>query len=401
MTSTRRGPSEWGPAELQRALLSPGESPLFVLDVRNREEYEAWKIEGRFGPETLNAPYFEILERGGKDDMVDSVAAFVESELSAKLPREGTVLAVCAKGGTSEYVAEGLRRSGYSAANLSGGTKAWADYHEAKVVVDGPTQVLQLSRPARGCLSYLAVGGDGNATAIDPLRDPSPMNILLTERGLTLERVIDTHAHADHISGGPALAKERGAPYYLHPFDAVHPFDLVPGDLEFLNLCDQMSIRIGESRLEVMHVPGHTLGNCALLLDGQVLFSGDTIFVASISRPDLGGRAEAWARLHYRSVRRLSELPDETLVLPGHFASYRELDAQGAARAKLGDLKQGNPGVALALGSEEEFVNGILDGLNAIPESYVEIKRVNAGLAQAHDERASELEIGKNECALA
>ena len=92
----------------------------FVLDVRNREEFERFRLEGRIPLQAVNIPYFEMLEAGGKDDMVDSIVAYVEQNLTGQLPSNQPTLAVCAKGGTSEFVAQGLRRMGLPSVNLSG-----------------------------------------------------------------------------------------------------------------------------------------------------------------------------------------------------------------------------------------------------------------------------------------
>ena len=72
--------------------------------------------------------------------------------------------------------------------------------------------------------------------------------------------------------------------------------------------------------MKTLHIPGHTLGNVAYLVDDRYLFTGDSIFIESIARPDLGGKGDTWAPLHYHSLRRLLELPDDTVVLPAHFS---------------------------------------------------------------------------------
>ena len=84
----------------------------------------------------VNLPYFEMLELGGKDEMVDSVVACVEEHLAGQLPRDLPILCVCAKGDTSEYVAQGLEVLGYTSANLKGGMKAWGDYYSTRAVVE-------------------------------------------------------------------------------------------------------------------------------------------------------------------------------------------------------------------------------------------------------------------------
>ena len=250
----------------------------FVLDVRNRDEFEKFRLEGRSPLPSVNIPYFEMLELGGKDEMVDSVAAYVERELSDQLPRDLTILSVCAKGDTSEFVGQGLRRLGYSSANLGGGMKAWGGHYTARAVVEtSGLAIYQVSRPARGCLSYV-VASQGRAVVIDPLRHLHPYLDLARAKGLAIERVIDTHSHADHISGGPALASATGASYYLHPYDAIHPMDVVPATIPYESIRDGQVFPVGLHQLEALHIPGHTLGLVAFRLDDRYLFAGDSIF---------------------------------------------------------------------------------------------------------------------------
>lgn len=113
----------WSPAELYRHLND--DSRFTILDVRNQEEFDAWKIEGKNPIETINVPYFDFLELESEDeDIAAAVARTLPDQLQDSLPRSGQILAVCAKGDTSMYVAEGLRRLGYQALNLEGGMLA-------------------------------------------------------------------------------------------------------------------------------------------------------------------------------------------------------------------------------------------------------------------------------------
>jgi len=370
-----------------------------VLDVRHREESEAFPIEGRGPLPARNVPYFEMLEAGGSDDLVDSVASYVEAELGPELPRDMPLLAVCAKGGTSEFVTQALRRLGYDAVNLAGGMAAWGDHYSVRRVAEGSVSMWQVARPARGCLSYV-VAAAGCALIVDPGRHLDPYLGLLADAGLRAAGVIDTHAHADHISGGAALARGLGVPYFLHPYDAIHPIDLIPSTISYTPLRDGMRLDLGPVPVEVLWSPGHTLGNITLRVAGTQLLAGDTIFVRSVARPDLGGRADAWAPLHHRSLERLLALPDETVVRPGHFSSRAEADARGEFAAPLCTLRTSNRELQRVARGADEFVGGILASLPSFPNAYAEIKRVNAGLAQADEERAAELELGKNRCAL-
>lgn len=391
-------PSEWTVETLKRRL-DAGED-VFLLDVRNRDEFAAGRVEGRISPPVLNIPYFEILEGGGAEDMLESVRVFAGRELALRLPRDRTIVAVCAKGGTSRIVAEGLRSLGYRAVNVTGGTKAWGNLYEWRAVVEEPSlNVWQVSRPARGCLSYVVASGR-DAVVIDPLRHVEKYLSFTGETEKNIRYVLDTHAHADHLSGGPALARALGVPYGLHPYDAIHPMDVLPATIPYEPLREGQVLEFGSSRLVALHIPGHTLGNMAFLLDDRVLFSGDSIFVASIARPDLGGRAETWTPLHHRSLRRLLQLPESTLVLPAHAAGPSEANAEGVFGAALGDLRRTNEGLKKAEGPEGDFLKYILSSLPVFPPQYVDIKRANIGLLAPDEEKAEELELGRNVCAL-
>jgi glyoxylase-like metal-dependent hydrolase (beta-lactamase superfamily II)/rhodanese-related sulfurtransferase len=383
-----------------RERLARGE-PTFLLDVRASKDFAAWKVEGPRPIDTLNVPYTRILAEAEEDAIPAAAAAYLGKNYADKIPRHGLVVAVCAKGGTSAYVAEGLRTLGYDAVNLEGGMAAWGNHYEALTVVDDPElTVVQVARPARGCLSWIVIA-DGEAAIIDPLRHVDRYVEILEAREARAFAVVDTHAHADHISGGRALAVATGAPYYLHPYDAIHPMDMLPATFDFEFLHERRCLSFGRSTLDVLHVPGHTLGAVALLLDGRFLFGGDTLFIDAVARPDLGGRAEAWTPLHLASLKRLLAIGNDVLLFPGHFSAAGEADPRGAFAVALGALPARNEGARRALGDAGSFTPYILASLPDFPPQYVDIKRVNTGLIEVADDRASELELGKNVCALA
>jgi glyoxylase-like metal-dependent hydrolase (beta-lactamase superfamily II)/rhodanese-related sulfurtransferase len=389
----------WTAGDLLARLESRDE--FFVLDVRNRDEFERFRLEGRSPVPAVNIPYFEMLELGGKDEMLDSVVAYIEGDLSHQLPSDLPILAVCAKGDTSEFVAQGLRRLGYTSSNLKGGMKAWGEHYATRALIQIPDlAIYQVSRPARGCLSYM-VASAGQAIVIDPLRHLHPYLDLARRTGLTIGAVIDTHGHADHISGGVALAAQTRASYHLHPYDAIHPIDVLPATIPYEFIREGQRFPVGRHELEALHIPGHTLGLVAFRLDDKYLFTGDSIFIRSIARPDLGGKAETWAPLHGRSLRRLLDLPGGITVLPGHFSSLDEADQTGRFAASLDDLKKSNDGlVVLQRESEEGFTRYLLESLPKFIPEYADIKRVNAGLLTPPEEEVATLELGKNVCAL-
>jgi glyoxylase-like metal-dependent hydrolase (beta-lactamase superfamily II)/rhodanese-related sulfurtransferase len=376
-------------AELYARISQPND--IFLLDVRNDEEFTNWRIESRYTPTTLHLFYGNFLE-----DEEGSVQ---------KVPRDRKIVVVCAKGGASDYVAE-ILRTNYSldAANLDGGMIAWGNYYATHPVVSTDAyQIFQFDRVARGCLSYVLVS-QGQAAVIDPVRHINQYVQLLAEEDASLVLVLDTHAHADHISGGPALAAGSGAPYHLHPYDGIHPFDMLPAKLEYRMLSNGQTFHLGDLTLQVIHAPGHTLGQVNFLATGSdgaaYLFSGDNLFIHSFGRPDLGGQGEAWAPIVYSTIfERIPEVvPSKALVLPGHYAQHTEAGESGSFAEQLSDLWEENPD--LGIREREAFIQHVLAHLPEMPPQYVDIKRVNAGLLQPDEEEASELELGKNVCAL-
>ncbi len=375
--------------------------PLFILDVRNRDEFEHWRVEGPRSVPTLNVPYFELLDlEGEEEDVTEAVMRGVRAQLMEQLPQDRPILAVCAEGNTSNYVADGLRRLDFDAVNMEGGMEAWGNFYYWRPVEETERfSLYQVVRPARGCVSHFLVS-EHLAAVFDPARHIETYHELAAAVDARIERVLDTHLHADHLSGGPALGQGDHIPYHLHPYDAIHPMDMLPARIAYRPLEAEQTFRVGAAEVRVLHFPGHTLGMVAFLIEGRYLLSGDSLFLESIARPDLGGKADAWAPLLYESLMRMVELPDETLVLPAHFSDIAAGDDNGVFRATLGELKQRNPGLLKLAEGEAAFCDYILANLPEFPEAYVEIKRANAGLTSADERKAQELELGKNICAV-
>jgi len=378
------------------------DDPLVVFDVRPREMTETWRVEGRDNVRFVNVPYREMVPQGAADDdPVGKIGRYAQDQLSAELPAGVEIVTVCAKGISSADATAAFQQLGYEAYTLDGGMNAWGNFYDVKTVVETDKLGLyQITRPARGCVSHVVIS-EGEAAVVDPLRHIDPYRQLVRDHGAEMRHVLDTHGQADHISGGPRLAQQMNVDYWLHPYDAIHPIDMLPARLDFAYLQDGQTFHVGGTEIEAIHIPGHTLGNVAFRTNGQYLLTGDSVFIASIARPDLGGKGETWAPLHYRSLRRLLELPDDTVVLPGHFNAPDEADESAIYRAKLGDLKETNEGLRMAQESERTFVDFILDSLPTFPEQYVDIKRVNAGLIVPDETEVSTLETGRNVCALA
>ena len=203
-----------------------------------------------------------------------------------------------------------------------------------------------------------------------------------------------THLQTDHISGGRHIAERTGAEYCINTGDAQN------AAYQYRPLEDHTLFRFGSSALEAIHSPGHTPGSVSLLLDEKFLFSGDTVMVSSIGRPDLGGKVREWAHLLYTTLfERYKDLADEIIVLPTHVASLKDMGRTGIARLSLGEARDRSD--LYQLKDEHAFTQYIEHSLLENPERYQDIRRVNLGLLSPDEEKQKELEIGKNLCGMA
>jgi glyoxylase-like metal-dependent hydrolase (beta-lactamase superfamily II) len=349
----------------------------FIFDLRNKDEFAAWRIEGRSAIETMNIP---------QEDFVGE-----EEQYLNRFPRDRQIVTICAHGDSSKYSAELLSGHGFDAVSLEGGMDAWSEFYEKHRVSDSPC-IYQIYRVAKGCISHLLVSG-GEAVVIDAVRHVENILGLAESLDAKITHVLDTHLQADHISGGREIAGRTGASYRLHPADAQGAsYDSVP-------LADGEVISFGKSSLSVLHSPGHTPGSTSLLLDGRFLFTGDTIMKTSIGRPDLGGRAEEWAVLLFDTLfERYARLGDETVILPTHAAGIREQDAEGVIRSTLGAARKESD--LFRLRELRPFIDHVTSSLPESPERYREIRKVNLGLIDPDEKKRKELEIGKNLCGM-
>jgi glyoxylase-like metal-dependent hydrolase (beta-lactamase superfamily II) len=310
------------------------------------------------------------------------------------------VVVVCGHGNDSKFGAMHLNRLGAHARSLTGGMASWMTLTVPRQLPlpRGIDHMVQFDRVGKGSLGYLIVSS-GRAMIIDPPRDPGPFLDLMKKSGGTLDSVADTHVHADYISGAPALARELGVPYYLHPADNVYPYDDSPGRLDIRPLHDGMSIPLGSATIGVAHTPGHSPGSVTFILGSESAFTGDFLFVGSLGRPDIADKTEEWSRLLWRSVQSARrDWPADMVVYPAHYSSGNERGNGGAVCAKFGDILTRN--AALQFPDEAGFVEWIKQNEARVPAAYRTIKGINVGLWSAGERESDELESGKNECAL-
>ena len=372
MSKTEFASTEISPSEVAGRR---DDDDLFILDVRNEDDFEEWAVSGSY-----NLPIY--------DELLDEEFSGLESSLG-EIPKEKEIAVICVGGITSARAAEFLRERGYEARSMSDGMRGWGRVHQT-YEVEGERGVLQVVRPGTGCVSYVVYDGD-EAMVVDPSQYVTRYRDIADNLDVEIIGTIDTHAHADHISGGREIADKFDVPYYLHADDAGSLDSYTPVE-------DNETLSVGERDFKVLHTPGHTPGSVSFDFGGTVL-SGDTLFLQSVGRPDLEDSSEEAIREAasdlFDSLQRLGEMRDDTVVLPGHF-SDEEIRPLATT---LYSLTTDNELFGMVEDDEEEqFVETIVEALSDTPNNYQEIKHINWG-DEPMDEDSEDLELGPNNCA--
>jgi len=221
-----------------------------------------------------------------------------------------------------------------------------------------------------GCASYLV--GDsaaGEALLIDPSYAIEPYLAAAEADGVRIVRVLETHTHADHVSGHGRLALEHGIPVSVHrDAGAAYPHD---------DLADGNEVAAGAVSARTIHTPGHRPEHCCFLVNGS-LFTGDSLFVGSVARPDLAVEAHEGAEGLFHSLHRLLELADDVRVFPGHVAG--SLCGTGMSTdpsTTIGAERRGNP--LLALSTVGAFVDETAGVSTPRPPNMGRIVELNRG----------------------
>jgi glyoxylase-like metal-dependent hydrolase (beta-lactamase superfamily II) len=351
-----------------RTLLEQGR-PVRIIDIRRADDRE-WTIPGSVAVDAYDAINAGRLGALG-DVAFDSRPAVM----------------VCGRGQTARHATELLRAQGVEAFTLEGGMHAWSTAWNTAHAAVGECEVVQVRRTGKGCLSYI-VASDGAAVIVDASLAPEIYAELLKARGWRLVAVVDTHVHADHLSRSHRLAEATGALLYLPANDRVR--------FDFQHLADLDLIPFGASELVAWRTPGHTAESTTYVLDNLVAFTGDTLFVDGVGRPDLhGGQAHARANatLLYGSVRRLLQLPPKTLVLPGHVAAAVPFDD-----VLMSSTIDAARRMSLLRMTESEFVSATTERLQPPPPNHLRIITANELGDWPH--HAEDLEAGANRCAV-
>lgn len=233
-----------------------------------------------------------------------------------------------------------------------------------------------------GCAAYLfGCGTVGRCAVVDPRADDVDAYVAFARvKQMQITQVIDTHVHADHRSGGAALARETGAQYRLHESADVR--------IPFAPMRDGEEIVLGNTRVRVLHTPGHTPDSVSLLVtdlkrgpEPWFVLTGDTLFVGAVGRPDLPGRAKENASQLYASLHdTLLTLPDEVEIFPGHFSgSLCGAGLSGKPSSTVAFERRWNPMLSM---DRERFIAA----LSEVPEKPAEMERIlaaNRGAARS------------------
>jgi glyoxylase-like metal-dependent hydrolase (beta-lactamase superfamily II) len=290
----------------------------------------------------------------------------------------------------SDRAAAELSARGLDAASLAGGIKAWSlAWNIAELALTRAAHVAQVRRTGKGCLSYL-ISSSEEAVVIDASLAPDVYIDLAERRRVRIRYVVDTHIHADHLSRSRSLAEAVGAELLLPSQNRVR--------FPYRPVYDGDVIELGHVKIAAIATPGHTMESTSYLLESEGLFTGDTLFVAGVGRPDLHAEADATrerTRLLFRSLGRMMALGRDVLILPGHASEPIAFDGNPVT-ARLGEV-----GDRLSdwLSSEEKFVERILQRIPPTPPNYARIVELNeAGVLPESD--PTDLEAGANRCAV-
>jgi glyoxylase-like metal-dependent hydrolase (beta-lactamase superfamily II)/rhodanese-related sulfurtransferase len=344
-----------------------------ILDIRPIRERAEWFIPGSI---YVNA--YDKLKANNED-------ALHGLHLNKTIP----VVAICAVGKTSMVAANLLQRQGFEAYSLQGGMKGWSlAWNKAKISFDSFT-VMQFRRTGKGCLSYIIASGN-EAMVVDASLPIEVYQDILIKEKLSLQYVLETHIHADHLSRSKQLAEKNNAPLFIPiPNKVNFPFKPITGTTTF---------DAGNIKVKAIHTPGHTLESTSYLIDDKVLLTGDTLFINGVGRPDLkvnNEEAIQKSKSLYQSIRKLLALDEKIIVLPGHTSQPIDFD-DIPIQTTIGSIKKN---VALVQLSEKDFINTIQQRIPATPLNYLAVVEKNMN-GDFSDINPIDLEAGANRCAI-
>lgn len=353
---------------------------IVVVDVRNAKDFGRFHVEGPSPFPLLNISYYDFMEN--------------EEEAVARIPKGSRVRIVCAKEGSARYVAEILDRHGFEVGYLAGGIKTWGNLLVPRLIAQGSDyQLFQFIRPGKASCSYGLISGK-EMMLFDPSRNLDFYLGFAAEHGCIVTKTFETHLQADYIAGSRDIATRTGAVFYANDGDfktSKNPYTPVRDG-------ESIGFSLGGPKVRVLFTPGHTPGSTSYIIDERFFVSGDMVFIDSVGRPDLGGKAEEWAGMLFDSIRKVKQLDRGLMVLPGHYIDWQEANEDLLFTRSLGEILERNRDI-YDIGTLAGFIAFIKANMRPQPEEYAMIRLVNANLRVEEEERQEELDLGKNECA--
>lgn len=345
------------------------EKNLILLDIRDKEEFDDWHID-----KSQNIPFRQLQEK---------LSAF---------PKDKDIITICNRGNDAKLATRMLLQAGCQAFTLVKGLLGWNTVFDiVEVFPEKKTsiKVFQVKRLGKGCLSYLIILPDlKSSLIIDPVFDGTVYLDFIKENKLKLKAVLDTHLHADHVSGGRKLAQKYKIPYLLPDNSKVF--------FKFSPLSKNLAKLFRQVNYEIIPTPGHTKESVTLLLENNFLFTGDTLFIDIVGRSDTGDHHEEYADNLFQSVKdRLFVLNESLFVLPSHTSQSLGIDSvQGATLRYVRRFNEINQ-----FKNKEEFLQFQKSDKREIPKNYLKIKNMNLKGTVRTKENIEKLEFGYNCCA--
>ncbi len=352
-----------------------------VLDVRNKVDFARFKVESPYPFTMQNISYFDFME--------------IEDECVAKVLKNKPVRIVCAKEGSARFVAEildkhGIKDVGY----LEGGIKSWGNLLVPVLLNPDETfQLYQFIRPGKASASYGLQNGD-ELMLFDPSRNIDFYLEFAKRNRCTLIKTFETHLQADYIAGSRMLAEKTGAEFL------ANENDFAGANIKHTQLQDGAHYKFTKpgATVQCVFTPGHTPGSTSYIIDDRFMITGDTMFIQSVGRPDLGGQVQAWSDKLFETLQKVKTYNDDLIILPGHYMSWEEANEKLTFVATLAETMRFNKDI-YAIKDKPGFLRFIEGNMRKQPDEYAVIRRINANLEQVDDDKAEELDLGKNECA--
>jgi len=395
---------------------------IFLLDVRTPDEFKEWNIEG-----SHNIPMAKVPQSLGQ------------------IPKNKEIITICPHGNRSSMVTLMLQRLGYNVKTLERGLKSWSSAFEytSKVfdiinsTLSNPkVRIVQIRRIGKGCISYI-IGQEENRQGKEVYNYANNSNnnddnrkeiividtvfiaeeyMIIANKDIDLSsnnitKVLDTHLHADHVSAARDLASKTNAKLYLSSYEdylftkeeETQQQKETEKKRSLLRENDMIDIGSKETQqlaIRVIHTPGHTAGGLSFLLGDNVLFTGDTLFINSIGRPDLKDKAKEFANMLYDTLHNKIfnfTNKEDVLVFPTHMeGNVRE---EEFVTDSLENIEERSKYLKL---TRDDFVKKMVSVTMPTPPQYKHIISMNRGdkalplsISEIHD-----IEMGPNRCSV-